>query len=186
MRELWAGDIDEHEFYARMRQIIIHGYEAAWEEGQEEVGVPVFLPFYISIINQAIIRDVSYIYGFASDIISGNRESGGKLSSLMWRTNLWANGFNKIKNLAKWMIGGDEVLLTWERHSKDGCRSCVALDGRTYTAAEWREFGIKPQDPRLACMIDSGGIPVCRCTLTVTDKQRSTDPFPQEMLGVSI
>lgn len=177
VRKLWVGDIDEHEFYAQLRIIIIHGYKVAWDEGQEEVGALVFLPFFSSLISQIAARDMSYIYGFAHYIIEHNKANGGLLSALQYRTSLWANNFNKIKNFAKWQTGEEEMLL-WSRHSKDGCSSCRALDGKVYTAKEWREFGIRPQHPSLACMIDSGGIPVCRCTLLTTKKPRSKGSFP--------
>lgn len=174
---LWVGDIDQYEFYAEMNKLLMQGYRVAWEEGQESVGAGIFLPFYVPIINQKVRRDLSYVYGFAGFIEEHSRAAGGKLSTIAPRTELWINGYNKVKNLAK-VETGQQTRLIWERHSKDGCSSCIALDGRVMTAKEWKANGLYPQHPSLACMRDAGGIPVCRCTLSVTDADLTPGPLP--------
>lgn len=176
VRELWLGNITIHAFYQEMKKIISQGYNAAWEEAQREVGAMTWFPLYQPYINELIAQDVSHLYGLAEYIEEHGDAVGGKLSTAQSRTWLWTNGYNKIQNEARVKTGEDTNLI-WERYSKDGCFSCRKLEGRIYPAQEWSRERLYPQSPKLACIQDAKGIPVCRCRVSATSLPADTTPL---------
>lgn len=168
---LWSGRIDLFNFTDSMYVTVERNLRNAWFEGARAMGIaPDELTVEeLNMMNGAVAADFSYIPGFGRDIEASSKANGGKLSSVMPRTKLWANRYNETRNLAMQMAGKNRKLL-WVRNAKESCSSCLRMEGRVYRASTWQKYDLRPQAPHLACMSHARGVAVCLCEFVVTDE----------------
>ena len=86
---------------------------------------------------------------------------------ILARLNLWANGRQRVRNIARTHDPADPLLVWRLGATEEHCRDCLEANGRVLHASEWRTLanvGIHPQSPSLEC----GGWN-CDCSLVKHD-----------------
>lgn len=150
---LWAMKISPDDFYFQMTRTIDRGLRGAWETALQEVGMEKgdMSNEENSALNQSILDEYGYIDNFMLWIMDHNKASGTKLKDLSYRTALWANRWNDIKNRALLTLQQNPPL-TWQLGAtEEHCESCAYANGKTYRAAVWARWGWAPQSQALEC-----------------------------------
>lgn len=180
IRALWSGEWELFEFINAMRLTIDAGYTRAWIEGAAECGIGVgdLTEEERFLLRSRITQDQVYADNLGLDVETNSKINGGKLYSFYPRSDLWANNYNELRNLARYMACNNQKL-KWIKTAKESCTSCIKLNGKVKRASYWREHDVHPQHRgKLECMIGAGGIPVCRCYFEQTDEPITTGPLP--------
>jgi hypothetical protein len=180
IRAFWSGEWDYYQFLEAMVSAIRYGYTRAWKEGAAQCGIGMddLTVQEMSILQSRIVSDQAYAEHLADDIAAGSKANGGLLRAFAWRTELWVNNYNEMRNTAQLMACSDQKL-RWVKTARESCTSCVRLNGKVKRASYWREHDVYPQHhSKLACMISSGGVPVCRCHFEQTDDPITPGPLP--------
>ncbi len=167
VRRLWLGEVTAFSFYDGMIFAITRHLTRAWKEGAKECGVneDEFSDSELRARENLINSQFVYLLGFADDIEENSKASGGLLSPLFDRADMWVRRYDEAKNQAKVMACGDRKL-KWVRGSTaNPCSDCSKLNGRVYRASVWQRYGLRPQSHSLEC----GGWR-CLCTLQPTDE----------------
>lgn len=178
VRGLWAGEIDEANWFDLMDAQIRAGMREAWIEGAKAVGVnqDEFTQEELIAIDEKAFNQLPFLPGFGSDIVRRSKENGFNLAVHDARIELWANRWNEAFNDAK-LSARDNPKLEWELGAtEEHCPSCSRLNGKVKRQSYWKERGIQPQNgpnPMLKC--EGWG---CDCQLTPTDKPISKGPLP--------
>ena len=144
VRGLWKNLIDTVQFTEIMWLAVEDGLTNAWFTGAKDCGI---MPSELTIeerraLNDAIIREVQWIDGFAAAI---EEQRDGLLSPLFHRADIWIGRWEGVKNQAsvmacsdkkyRWTLGGSEI----------ACGSCLALSTQTRRGSFWNEKGILPR-----------------------------------------
>jgi hypothetical protein len=167
VRALWLGAMDIDQFFSAMDSIIRIGIPQAWYEGAAECGVKPneLRPEERIEIERAIASELNYVIGFGDAIEAGNKASGGKLTPLMMRADLWVNRFNQVKERGKGMACADQKAKWVYGDTIDHCDDCSRAVGRVYRLSTWEKYGWVPGSKELAC----GGWR-CKCQRVPTDE----------------
>lgn len=180
IRALWTEEWDLSDFINSMRNTIHTFYYRAWFEGAAECGI---MPDEISNqesfwLRSRILTDQLYSDKLGLDVDENNKRHGGKLYSFYARADLWANNYNEVRNMAQLMSCHDQKE-EWVITAKESCPSCKKMAGIVKRASFWREHDVYPQHRgKLECMIDAGGVPVCKCYFKKTDKRVTPGSLP--------
>jgi len=175
VRALWLGVWDYFSFVDAMMLAIERGYTQAWHEGAKVYGInPEDMTQEEHIrLTEEVMKETSFINGFAQAIIGNNKFVGGKLEPLFFRAEMWVQGYTRIMNIAKALAAKDQKL-QWSLHPAEHCSSCRSLNGKVKRASYWVAH-VTPKSWSLQCR--SG----CKCTLEPTDKPITRGPLPMGM-----
>ncbi len=175
VRALWNGTWNWYEFWESMSDAIRVQYPLAWREGMRLAGME---PEAMTDEERArlaleINRDTRYIGGFGDAIERGSKANGGKLEPLLRRADLWAAGYNRIKELAMTYAANDPKYEWVMGPTREHCKDCLRLEGRVYRASRWKAADIAPRSHRLSCRGYH-----CLCELVRTTKRGTPGPMP--------
>lgn len=175
VRAFWGGTWNWYEFWDSMATAIYNQFPVAWREGMRLAGMePDDMTQEERIrLQQEITHETSYITGFADAIERGSKANGGKLEPLFKRADLWAAGYNRIRDLAMTYARNDPKLEWVMGPTREHCVSCIRLSGKVKRASVWRAADLAPRMWKLACR----GVH-CLCELVPTDKPASRGPLP--------
>ena len=164
-----------------MRLAIERGLTDAWTEGAKKCGIAIdeLSPDEQLALSDAIDGQLTFVPGFANDIIAGSKANKGKLTPLFQRTDLWVNQYPSVVSQAQTMACADQKL-KWVLHgahfTQDPCVSCIKLDGKIKRASFWLKRDVKPQDPPNPNLECDGWR--CGCAFIVTGEPLSKGPLP--------
>jgi hypothetical protein len=177
IRSLWSGKSTKREFISSMKQALESGLTDAWNEGAGEFGVaPDELTLKETAARQKLIdSQVSYLSGFADDIIANNRSSGGDIEPLLIRGDTWIHRRNEAFSTGLVLAGQDQKF-EWVLGDAEHCPSCIKLAGKVKRGSFWYERGIIPMVAG-AEYLKCGGYN-CKCSLDETDKPLSRGRLP--------
>jgi hypothetical protein len=163
----WSGKIDRGAFVDSMSATISRGFKQAWHEGAKECGISPgdLTKTEINRMQKEVNKETSFIKKIADDIERNSKEEGGKYGPFRRRTELWANRYVDIRNLAKLLACKDKKL-KWVWHpEKEHCADCARMNGRVYRASVWKKYNIRPRMRALACKGYN-----CGCEFVITDE----------------
>ena len=174
-RGLWSGVLTLEEFYDMMLLAVEQGLEAAWSDGANEVGIdPDERTSEEQIaLDLLVFQSTTRIWTFGEWILQHNKESGGKLSTVFNRAEMWINRYNEARNLAKVMAGADRKL-KWTLGPTEHCDDCAKLAGKVKRASSWKKADIRPRMRKLKC----GGFR-CQCELKPTRAKLTRGRLPK-------
>ena len=178
-RLYWSGLISRAAFESSMFVHVQTGFADAFSSGQREAGIKddertfqenLFLQMRTTI-EQARIP-------MLADFISARSENAKfPYDATYGRVVMWANRWLDMSNSGKQMAHTDP-LLTWELgNTEKSCASCLALNGKTKRATQWREANIEPQSQRLRCHGYR-----CDCSFSISDGPMSKGRLPLSTL----
>lgn len=178
VRGLWKSYFGLDQFIHIMSLNIRAGFTRAWHDGIATCG---FKPQDMTILDRArlemeILSEINYVRNFATSVRDADQISGGKLTPLIQRSEMWGLKYAYVYDLARTYACGDQKLewrINVTRHVKESCDDCLLLNGRVYRASEWRTHDLSPKSHRLKC----GGYR-CGCGFITTTKPVSVEPFP--------
>lgn len=178
IRGVWTGALDYFDFYDAMSSTINIGLRQAWNEGAGMVGISEdeLTAEEIASRDGIISKEQDYITGFFDFLESKTKAEGGKLGESInaSRAISWTRRYQDVRNQAM-MTGRGNPKLKWQLGStEEHCRDCLTYHGRIYRASTWAKYGIKPQDPGLAC----GGY-LCDCRFEQTDEPANRGKPPR-------
>lgn len=178
-RGLWSGEWDYFAFYDQMMLSIERGFTQAWYEGAKQYGI---LPSELSegeheALRIEVSKEISFINGLGTFVEGHNRQSGGKLSAIYARAELWVSGYNRVRVLGATYAAKDQKLEYVKGDTLISCADCKKYAGRVYRASTWRKHKIAPKMWELACH----GVN-CLCQFLPTDKP-CTPGFPPKPSG---
>lgn len=181
VRGVWLGVMDYDTAFSNIMLIIGVYYAMAWKAGMKRAGLESdeqTAEEKLALKNM-IFSEYAFIGGLLAAVEAGNKAAGGLLKAFAARIALWGNRYDAVMARAMAMARNNPKL-KWVRNSKDGCDSCVKMDGRVYRAKTWERYNLRPQSPVLQCMIKAGGAPVCQCTWDETSEPatRGRPPNP--------
>ncbi len=169
---LFNRKIDEFEFVGRISDIIRDQMRRAYNEGLRRIGID---PKNMTSAMQAelsalITNEETFALALAADILKQRDIEGATSAQFKSRLEVWRNRYDDVANRAavtgaekkgynlEWRIGATEK----------SCKTCLKLNGKVATAAQWRISQYKPQSPPNA-ELECGGWR-CDCKLDVTDR----------------
>jgi hypothetical protein len=178
VRALWLGSISRGDFVTSMSDLINRELWNAWIEGMDACGITPgdMEPDERRRIDQEIQAQLSFVDGFADDILTGNKYFGGDLQTVLTRSDMWVNRYDGIRTLASTMVCGNEKLEWIQGATEQGCDSCGSLDGIVKRASYWERMGVHPRNAenlKLACQGWR-----CDCSLEPTSKPCTPGPLP--------
>jgi hypothetical protein len=178
VRGLWIGALSREQFIDSMTKIIQKELWNAWIDGITTCGLVIgdLENEDMMIIGNEIIDQLSYIDGFADDIVVNNKFYGGKLQPILDRSDMWINRYNSVMHLAQVTVCGDEKYKWNLGATEEHCESCLSLNGIVKRASIWKNAGISPQNApndKLEC----GGWR-CDCSLDRTSEPSTPGPLP--------
>lgn len=179
VRGLWQGVITTAQARSGFNSTIDRGLSRAWLEGAEECAIAEDELTQEELIarDDAIENQREFVSGFLAAIRESNRSSGGKLTPLFTRTNLWVTRYEEIKSTAKAMACKDQKLEWVLNPQKENCLSCRRLNGKVKRGSFWVSTGILPRVPNAPYLICRGWD--CGCVLEPTNKAVSRGPLPK-------
>ena len=153
VRGLWGGNLDMLGFLESMNRTIQRSFTIAWREGAQAVGIrsDEQNDDEKNALNIEINNDLMQTMGFANAIVKGSKANGGKLSPLLYRSEMWINRYTAIVSRAMSMAGRDKKLKWVWSPIKEHCGSCLKLNGRVYRASTWAKYDLRPKMHRLQC-----------------------------------
>lgn len=140
---LWSGSYDRAGFLDTFEAIIDRGLRRAWNEGLAAVGLTEddMDDEERLELGKLILEQLNYTGNFADFILDNNKASGGPLSSLQYRSGLWINRYEWMRNRAM-ELGKTNPPMTWTRGATaEGCPDCIYADGKTYRLNTWLKWG---------------------------------------------
>lgn len=175
VRALWNGTWNWLEFFEGMSDAIRVQYPFAWREGMKLAGMEpeAMTDDETARLNLEIHRETRYIGRFGDAIEKGSKANKGKLEPLMRRADLWAAGYNRVRDLAMTYAKNDPKLKWQIDAPKESCPSCKKLNGKIKRASFWQAKGIYPRC--FECLICKGG---CKCSFVPTTEPLSRGPLP--------
>lgn len=155
VRALWIGAWDLPHWTEAMVGTIRSYYTWAWEEGTREAGLdPADMsPDEMMALERVIFDALVHLTTFGEAIVLHSKAAGGKLGPLFSRVEVWANGYDHVRQEAFTLVSKDTPL-TWVLGHAEHCSSCSKLAGKTKRASYWRQAGVQPRVPNawfLAC-----------------------------------
>jgi hypothetical protein len=158
---------------------VTNGFTRAWWDGADDVGISPseLTPQERQAMQNAILSQRQYIDGFLTAIEEGSKANGGKLGPLFSRAGLWTKRYDDVRNMARAQAGEDQRLMWVWDPSKEHCTTCGRLNGQVRRASYWHAHVI-PNSPKLECVHNAGGVPVCGCELVPTDQRCTPGPLP--------
>ena len=178
VRGLWRDDISQAVFTGDISGLMERRLRQAWFEGMGECSI---LPNEITPVEQLklatmIQEQMSFIPGFAADIIANSKDRGGKLTPLMTRVDqLWVNRYFQFKNEGQAMACAD-VKMMWVLGMTEHCSSCLKLHGKVKRGSYWTSRGILPRVPNAPYLACHGYN--CACSLVPTEQPVSRGSLP--------
>lgn len=168
IRGLWAGQYSRFDFVDNMFDAIRRYFNEAYLDGARSVGYAPddLTDEELRVPQSEANAELAYVMTFARDIEDASRANGGALTPLIDRADNWTRAYERIADMARQSIGGDQKLKWVRGNSEQSCKDCIRLDGRIYRASVWKAYDLAPKSSRLACT--SHG---CNCSFQVT-----TDP----------
>lgn len=180
VRGLWNGVIDKEQFSNRMKTHISNMLLRAWLEGAAECDITQedLTSTEYRALGEIVKNEISFIDGFADDIIAKNKKKGGKLPSLMTRAEMWAGRYNETRANGQAMACADQKAEFELGPTEAHCRTCTGLNHRVYRYSTWTiNNAIPPHNWNFECR---GG---CRCNLKKTNKPLTKGKFPVGLLA---
>jgi hypothetical protein len=172
VRGLWTGTWDYFSFVDQMMLAIERGYTQAWHEGALMYGIRPedMTTEEHARLSAEVMKETTFINGFAQAIMDTNKVSGGKLEPLFYRAELWINGYNRVRVLGSTYAAKDQPLI-WNLHPAEHCSACRSLSGKVKRSSYWAAH-VTPRSWSLNCRSN------CKCTLDPTNKPVSRGPLP--------
>jgi len=182
-RQLWSYSLDlfrggdSGAFVDGFASSISNQLRRAWREGAGAVGVaPADMSEDdIAHLQATIDNEHNYVLDLAQAIEDAGK-SGETLDQFRTqfrpRIELWSNRYTEVVNDAKvWF--GDKQRLKWVYGDTEHCDTCASLNGIVAYASEWKQSGLRPQNPPND-LLECGGWR-CQCKLETTTDKRSPD-----------
>ena len=128
VRGLWNSTWDYSNFIDQMMLAIERAYTQAWHEGAAMYGISPedMTQEEHDRLTQEVMKETTFIHGFAQAIIDHNKAAGGKLEALFTRAEMWVNGYTRILNLSKALAAKDQKQI-WTLHPAEHCESCKPI-----------------------------------------------------------
>lgn len=147
VRGYWGGNFDRFQFVDGMVGAINRYMTVGWLAGlrEEGIGIDEMSEKERAALDALISDQFQYVMDFADAIEAGSRRNGGKLETVLNRSQLWTNRYNEARNTALTMAKTDPKL-KWVSE-KQNCSTCKGLHGKVKRASYWEAMGIKPQSP---------------------------------------
>jgi hypothetical protein len=179
VRGLWKGDFDIMDALDQFISTIQRGLRRAWLEGASKAGITEveLTPDELSQIETITGEEISHILPFLEAVNENNKASGAKLSPHLERSIKWLGRYSQVMNMAM-QSASTNPKLKWVLGKAEHCESCLRLANKVKRASQWEEADLRPQSPRLACMQNAKGVPVCKCEFQVTDERLSPGKLP--------
>lgn len=159
-----------------MTDAIYIGYEEAWVEGEQSVGIlPEERTIEETVKLQGLITDdVGRVMSMGDWIVEHDKANGGTFEAVLSRVELWTNRYNSVKHIAQVTAGADRKM-RWRVGPTEHCQDCADYNGRVYRASVWSNYQALPQSRNLEC----GGWR-CQCRLEDTSAPVNSGhpPFP--------
>lgn len=180
VRGLWQGVLTTAQARSSFNATLGRDLERAWLEGADDCGITESELTQEELIARGdfIIAQIDFVSGFLADIVANNKTSGGKLTPLFKRTELWVNRYNEARNQSKTLACADEKGQWFIGPTEKHCKSCSGFDKRVYRFSVWESNGAIPQSQNLAC----NGFN-CLCRIDPTSKRVTPGRFPSRLLG---
>lgn len=180
VRGLWSGTYNQVEFFDAFEDAIRRHFREAWAAGMAEAGMSLedMNLEERARLEELIWIELGFIFGFADDISAASKAGGFPLQPHLDRVEMWMARYGGVKAEALQRARTDPVL-EWETHADESCTSCGKLHGQRRRASVWKRLDLRPQSMRLKCMQSAGGVPVCKCTLNVTDQPPTRGRVPK-------
>lgn len=162
------------DFTSEMFRLVRVGFTQAWNEGMAAANITEseMTDEERIRLEQEIVKEYSYVNGFADAVDAGSKANGGKLAPLFYRAGLWADGYPRIRSLAM-TYAADDPKLKWTLNPAEHCISCKKLDGKVKRASFWKSKGVYPKAwDKLTC---KGG---CKCELVPTTDRCTPGALP--------
>jgi len=178
VRGLWSGKIEYFDFVDFMTATVQRNLRRAWIEGARKVGIKEdeLTQSELTRIEGITANEMQHIIPFGNDIEAKARPDF-KLGPHLQRTLKWQARYTQVMHEAM-LTAREDFKARWDIHSQEPCTSCSKLNGKVKRISMWNAAGIRPQGPNLQCMIDAGGVTVCKCTLTQTDEPLTRGKLP--------
>lgn len=140
-------------FVDMMSSSIRRGLTQAWNDGMASCGIRPsdMTPDENARLEAEINNQLHYLIGFANDIETNSKASGGHLQPLFDRGELWASRYAMVQSIAMEIACKDKKLKWIMNPLKEHCEHCLRLNGRVYRASTWRRYNIYPKMARLKC-----------------------------------
>ncbi len=150
---LWSGQMSFPGYVQTMVGAIDRGFTRAWMQGASDCGIGEgeLTPEENQALYTEINSEISFIYGFADDIMAGSRDNKGKLGPLYSRAEMWVNRFEFIRSMARSMACKDQKLQWKMGPTKEHCKDCIRMNNRVYRASIWDKYGLVPRSRDLEC-----------------------------------
>jgi hypothetical protein len=164
--QYWQDNISISDALSRMTALIEQQFTQAFRRGVKRGGLSYndLSPDEQVELDILISEEKSHVLKLLRDFSTDKRDDDVSLDKYRQRAELWIARYDRVEERG-FVIAARNAKLTWRRNpAKESCVSCIALDGTTKRASDWKEFGVEPKSPRLACF---GGY--CGCTLEITD-----------------
>ena len=173
--DLYRGEIGVSEFEDRWAGSIEEQLNRAWREGARDVEIDPkeFEEEDTAEIEAIIVNEFGYVSGLAAEVVQAAKDESG-FEGFRSRVDTWANRYNDIVNRARVWFGGRQKL-EWIYGDTEHCATCLALNGIVAWASEWELADVRPQSPE-NIMLECGGWK-CQCTLSPTDKRRTSKAY---------
>lgn len=159
-----GGSLRLGEFSGGLRGLITNSAIQALIDGLREGGSNLRineLPLDLTRqLNDHISAQWSYANNFANELYNGALT----LETALARVPLWVSKAVDEMYFLGLLSASDTKKMKWVYGETEHCEDCLNLNGKVYTAKQWRDAKIKPRMGELAC----GGYH-CQCTLEETD-----------------
>lgn len=152
-RGLWTGELSKFDFVDGMVSAIDRQFDNAWREVEKQYNI---FPDERTEVSQerlalTINTEISYLTGFADAIVDGSKANGGDLQPLFDRAELWANGYDRTKEIAQLVVGPD-VKLVWKLgNTEKHCADCLQYANKVFFKSQWDAAGVRPKMWELEC-----------------------------------
>lgn len=178
VRGLWAGELTLFMFVDSFRIAIHRAFRQAWIEGALREGVQEseFTTREVQLREEMENRELTYVLGFAQDILDKSKANGGQLNPVLSRIDGWLTRYNEVANRAVLVASGDKKKKWSWNASAEHCKDCQRLNGRVYRASTWERWNLRPGSTMLNCFGN------CKCDFVDTDEPL-TSGRPPNLIG---
>lgn len=180
IRSLWKDRIDLFGYVDSHVSMVSRFFGQAWRQGSKDCGVN--FPRDSSVeelqtFDREVNEEIGRVLPFAQEIVAAKAEPEAKVDRFIVRATMWANQWERMRNLAASMACKDRPMKWVWNPTREHCQDCATMNGRVYRNSIWRKYGILPQSRDLACHGYH-----CGCRLIPTDEP-ITPGRPPALIG---
>lgn len=177
VRGLWSGALTKRQALSTFRSAIERAIEAAWIEGAAECGIQEdeLTIEELTVRDEFIFEQNDLAPSFIDVIASQSKASGGQLTPLLQRAEMWINQYSSAFQQSEALACADEKRI-WKVGRTEHCRTCLALNGQVRRLSFWTN-NVLPRNAPNSKLICKGFR--CQCILAKTNKPLSRGRLPR-------